>query len=650
MCGIAGIVFPPGRPPDRDRVTAMTDRLVHRGPDGRGLVVEGSAALGHTRLAILDPARGAQPMAGGTSGVWITYNGEIYNSPALREEISRSRAFRTHSDTEVIVKGYEAWGDAVVERLEGMFAFAIWDGPRRRLLLARDRLGIKPLLYSDAPGGLAFASEMPSLLASGLVEDAVDPESLADFIDLGYVPGPHTIHAGARRLPPAHTAVFEDGVLRLRRYWRPPVGEAEAGEDSAGDDEQARQWKAAFDIAVDRHRLSDVPIGVFLSGGIDSSLVAASLAKSHAAAAPSFCLGFPGLAGDETPYARAVAERIGLPFHTVSATGPEIEREIPGILARSGEPFGDSSIVPTWLLSRFAAHEVKVVLSGDGGDELFAGYTRYQGERLAHLLSGVPGGALHRSAAAVRALAAAAPARAGRRAQRLARFMEEAALPFQDRYHSKSRLARERGAAALLGPGRALHAHRDPAGRARPSAAHATDDSPQGRARGIIAALVESQPSSNDPLSLPALLDLEFYLPNDMLHKVDVASMAHSLEVRVPFLDHRVVELSLRLPASLKLRGLTTKWLLRRLAGEILPPEVARRSKRGFEGPTAAWMRGPLGGLLESWSTDGGGAALDAQVAPARVRALLDEHRRGAADHGPLLFNVLALWAWRRGR
>jgi len=253
MCGIAGIVFPPGRAPDRERVFAMTDRLIRRGPDGRGLVLEGSAALGHTRLAILDPAGGAQPMAGGAPGVWITYNGEIYNSPALREELSGARGtpFRTRSDTEVIVRGYEAWGDGVVERLEGMFAFAIWDGPRRRLLLARDRIGIKPLLYADAPGGFAFASEMPALLASGIVDATLDGESLADFLDLGFVPGPHTIHAGARRLPPAHTAVLEEGALRLRRYWSPPVGAAE----ETGDEETL----AAVERGLRRCRRSPPP-------------------------------------------------------------------------------------------------------------------------------------------------------------------------------------------------------------------------------------------------------------------------------------------------------------------------------------------------------------------------------------------------------
>jgi asparagine synthase (glutamine-hydrolysing) len=617
MCGIAGFVNRDGRPADRGVVERMTATLAHRGPDGSGVHLDGPLALGHRRLSIIDVDGGAQPLANEDGTVWVSYNGELYNEPTLREELlRRGHAFRTGCDTESLVHLYEEDGPGFAGRLNGMFALALWDAPRRRLVLARDRMGQKPLYFAElAGGGLAFASEPKALLEHPEVGRSLDPAGLARYLFYEYLPSPHSIWRGVRKLPPAHLLVWECGRVASRRYWEPPLPEAGA----PGFEASAERYWAMLRDAVARHRRSDVPLGVFLSGGVDSSSVAAALCEVEPSAnVRTFSIGFDDPSFDEAPHARAVAQHLGTEHHerTFSAsTVLDLLPELPGWL---DEPFGDASVLPTHLLSRFAREHVTVALGGDGADELLAGYPTFRAERASAVFGRLPRPA--------RALAGAAVGRMPVDHRnfsldfKLKQFLRGAGLP--------TPLAHQRWLGSFSGP----------------ELAELLLDPPEVDVEAEHLARADALPET-DRLTRSLLLYQDTYLPEDILFKVDRASMATSLEVRAPMLDAELVDFVEGLPPRYKFGRGRTKRLLKRAAAGRLPPSVLGRPKKGFGIPVARWLRGPLGGLLDELL---GGSRLRRQglFRPEAVARRVAEHRAGARDHRKPLWTLLVFQLW----
>lgn len=627
MCGIAGYVRPDAHPADRQVVARMTARLAHRGPDGDGLFADGPTALGHRRLAIIDPQGGQQPMGNENGSIQVTYNGELYNEPQLRPYLqARGHRYRTACDTETLVHLYEELGADFVRELHGMFALALWDAPRRRLVLARDPMGQKPLYYAPLPGGgLAFASEPKALLEHPDVPRRLDPDGLARYLFYEYVPAPGTIWHGIRKLPQAHALVWENGQSRLVRYWSPPLPE-EAGPDpeapGAFDQAASRFW-TDFRHAVATHRRSDVPIGVFLSGGIDSSSVAAALAELEPAASiRTFSIGFDDPSFDESRYFDAVAHHLGTNHHQRTFAVGDVLDLLPEVAAWLDEPFGDASILPTHLLSRFAREQVKVVLGGDGADELLAGYPTFLAERPARLYRRLP--------RLARALSARAVARLPVDHRnfsldfKLKQFVRGAGQP--------PALAHQRWLGSFAGPEIASLL-------VQPPTIDVEAEHLQRAER-----LAEPLPP-DDALTRSLWLYQDTYLPDDILTKVDRASMACGLEVRAPFLDHPLVESLARLPASYKLRGRTGKRLLRRAVVGKLPPAVLARTKKGFGIPVARWLRGPLTGLLDS-RLHPDRLQRQGLFRPAAVARLVADHRHGRRDNRKPLWTLLMFQLW----
>lgn len=560
MCGIAGIASW-GAPVDQDVVRAMGDALRHRGPDDAGLyrAPDGRAGLAHRRLSIMDlsPA-GRQPMANEAGTIWLTFNGEIYNFPDLRRDLEgRGHRFRSRTDSEVILHAYEEWGETCVDRLRGMFAFALWDEGARRLILARDRLGIKPLLYAADDRRLAFASELKAILEHPGVERRLDQSALSDYLTYLYIPSPKTAYLSVRKLPPAHVLVADAGGIRLKPYW--DVSFAAAGLEPGRAVTLLREKLAE---AVPLHLASDVPVGVLLSGGMDSSTVLAALTAEGAKGLRSFSIDFDVVAHSEVAYARLAAERFGT-AHREQVVGKE---SVPTMLARTvamyDEPFGDGSAIPTYFVSRLAAAEVKVVLSGDGGDEVFAGYDWYDRWLRLRRWDAVP---LPLRRALFRPLAAATPM--GSKAWRSLLLPTRDPL---DQYGQLVHLFDPAEKARLLSPEilRALEGY---------------DDYWHLRAFWR---------EDLDPLSRLQYVDLKTYLPDDILTKVDRASMAVSLEVRPPLLDHEVVELVATFPPATRYDGAERKAILKAAMGPALPEPILRRRKKGFSAPLKPWLRG----------------------------------------------------------
>jgi asparagine synthase (glutamine-hydrolysing) len=633
MCGIAGLLhFDPGRAVDPGLLDRMTDVLAHRGPDGRGTHTDGPLGLGHRRLAIIDLSPdGAQPMANEDGTVWVVLNGELYNFQALRDGlVARGHRFRSRSDTEVLVHLYEEEGDALVDRLRGMFAFALWDARRRRLLLARDRFGKKPLYYRLDAQGLRFGSEVKAILEDPEVPRTPDPIALSDYLTYGYVPAPRTAFAGVAKLPPGHTlAVEQDGRHHLRRYWALPLGPKRSVASARDEARAVEELLGTLDEAVRLRLVSDVPLGAFLSGGLDSSAVVASMAAVSPAGAGgvrTFSIGFEEEAWDERAHAAVVARHLGTDHEELVVRPVDFEG-LEAIAWHHGEPFADSSCLPTFAVSRLARRRVTVALSGDGGDELFVGYSRYRATRLEERLRRAPW-----------------PVRAALRDRVLIHLLHQTArtLPLGgDLAHA--RVNRHEDEADLYisrvevcGPAlkRALLTH-DARAAAR---GHDSRD----LLRGLIAA------SPGETLTERcAHADVLTYLPDDILVKVDVASMAHGLEARAPLLDHVLAEQVATLPFRLKLRRLETKVALRRAVAPRLPASTLRRPKAGFGVPIRAWFRGGLQGALED-ALLSPRARARGLLEPAAVRRLIDEHARGARDHEAVLFALVMLETWHR--
>jgi asparagine synthase (glutamine-hydrolysing) len=601
VCGIAGLYSPTGTP-NPEHVDAMRAALLHRGPDEGSTDSFGHCVLGHQRLKVIDLDTGYQPVANETGDVVAVYNGEAYNFRALREEL-RAHEVRGTGDTPILPHLYEESGPRFVERLDGMFALALWDAGRKRLVLARDRLGKKPLLWTRLPDGtLAFASELKALLRLPQVSREVDLEAIDAFLALQYVPGDRTALLGIHKLPPGHLLVADGGTERIERYWQPQA----TAEPSAHEDEWLERVRTTVGAAVRKRLVADVPLGALLSGGIDSSIVVALMAEASSQPVRTFTVGFSDDRYDERTYARAVASRFGT-VHEELQIEEDVAATLPRLAATYDEPLGDEAAFPTFLIAEQARRHVTVALAGDGGDESFAGYERYVATALADR---VPSPLAKSGAAALRLLPAA---RREPRSPlfRAARFLDVAATPAAERY---TRLME----VFPLQLRRSLWLD---SAQARPTL------------------LVPQGPG----ITGLQLLDLETYLPGDLLLKADLASMAHSLELRSPFLDHEVVALGLALPDSLKTRGRQGKVALRRAFATELPPDVLHRGKTGFGVPLGRWFRSDLRDLAHDLlSNDRGWFRQDA------VRSLLGEHESGRADHGHRLWCLLMLELWVR--
>jgi asparagine synthase (glutamine-hydrolysing) len=623
MCGIAGeLRLKSGERASPERVRAMCDAMVHRGPDDFGAYTSDEVGLGMRRLSIVDVEGGAQPLGNEDGAVQVVCNGEIYNSPALRTELAaRGHQFRSKCDVEVIAHLYEEGGLKGLARLDGMFALALWDARAGRLVLGRDRAGIKPLYVAETRDRLVFGSEAKCLLAAG-IDPEIDPQSLHDYLTLGYVPGPASIFAGMRQLPPGHLLVAEPGRdggrVRVERYWTLAGHVHREGRRSEA--EWQEELVTTLRGAVESHLMSDVPLGVFLSGGIDSSTLVALMHELGVKPIRTFTIGFTEKTFSEAAVAREVAARFGTEHHELIVR-PDAAALLPRLVHHFDEPFADSSAIPVWHVSELARRHVKVVLSGEGGDEMLAGYETYRAWRVASLYGRLP------AAIGARLI----PALVRR-------------LPVSHARVSFDYKAKRFVTGAYLGPA---------AGHLWWKTALTEDVKETLYANG---ASVEVEPtvrlferlyaeSDGDPLDRLQYVDSTLFLPADILVKVDRMSMAHSLEARVPFLDRAVMELSRRIPPRLRLHGLTTKYLLRKAMAGRLPAAVTGGKKRGFNVPIPSWLLGELRDFTRDL------------LAPTRLRRqgwfdpkavgrLVDEHMARRADHSRAIWALLVFSVW----
>ncbi len=602
----------------------MCAALAHRGPDDEGIHHSGGVTLGSRRLSIIDLAGGHQPVHNEDSTVWVIQNGEIYNYADLKARlIAAGHSFYTETDTEVLVHGYEEWGEDLLDRLNGMFAFAVLDQRRRQLLLARDRMGIKPLHYAVDRGRLLFASELKALLCEPALRQAIDPVALDRYLALEFVPSPRSIVTGIKKLQPAHTLVWSltDGTHRLRRYWEPVLGTVDEAPSRSLDD-RCDELRAVLRESVRKELISDVPLGVFLSGGIDSSAVTAMMSQLGGEV-KSFSVGFSDRSFDESRYAREVALHLGTDHHELRLEPAMLLDLIPRLPALLDEPLGDASIIPTYLLSAFTRQHVKVALGGDGGDELFAGYPTLQAHRLAGYYLKSPRALRER---VVEPVVRRLPVSHRNLSFdfRAKRFVAAAASPVVDRH------------AAWMGSF-------NPDERAAIMSSDLRRDLSAAGPASLDGGGLES-----DPLNQVLRMDMRLYLENDILVKLDRASMMASLEGRVPLLNNDFVEFATRLPVNLKLRGLTSKYLFKRALRGILPDHILNRPKKGFGIPVAHWFRGPLKEQMRSvLSPDR--LRREGFFDPAAVAALIDDHLTGRRDNRKQLWTLFAFELWHEG-
>jgi asparagine synthase (glutamine-hydrolysing) len=634
MCGICGAVWiDPRWAVSAETLRRMTDALAHRGPDDEGAYISDlhleppypavpGVALGQRRLSIIDLPGSRQPMANEDGSVQLIFNGEIYNFRELRLRLEGSgHRFRSAGDTEVLVHLYEDEGVDFVRHLAGMFALAIWDRNHRRVVLARDRLGQKPLVYQWQNGRLLFGSELKSLLAVPDVAREIDPNAIDEYLLYQYVPHPNTIFRGIHKLPPGHAAVLEDDRFRVSPYWQPDLN----FEEDLGEGETIERVRRALSEAVRSQLVSDVPLGAFLSGGVDSSVIVAMMQQHSSAPVKTFTVGFGEREYDESAFARRVAEHLGTEHNELRAE-PDIAGMLPKLAWHFDEPFGDSSAVPTYYLAQQTRGHVKVALSGDGGDELFAGYDRYRAMRLAAAIDRLP--------RPIRSILASrlwqrlpSPGRQKSGPQRMRRLAAALAESPSRRYAQIMSVFDERGRAAL---------YSDDFLNRLPN---------QDPADFLMAALARA--GKRDAVTAASLADLVTYLPCDLCQKVDLATMAHGLECRQPMLDHRVVEMAIAMPLRWKLRGRRGKWILERAFGDLLPAEVFRRRKMGFGVPLDHWFRGELKALAHD-TLLGAPALSRGYFRREAIENLLAEHARRRADHSARLWSLLMLELWHR--
>jgi asparagine synthase (glutamine-hydrolysing) len=620
MCGISGAVSTtPGLA--ASAIEAQLARQRHRGPDAEGRFGEGRGVIAQNRLAIIDLEQGDPPITNEDGRIGAALNGEIYNFLQLREELLRDgHAFRSHGDTEVIAHLAEDHDAAALARaLDGMFAFAVWDSRRERLVLGRDRLGKKPLYYWAGPGTFVFASEIKGVLAHPAVPRELDERALSAYLTFGYVPTPDTFYAGIRSLRPAHTLSLEPGgEPRLERYWQLELPSASAGDGSAGTaldmslDEAAGEIRDRLERAISRRLIADVPLGAFLSGGIDSSAIVALMAGVMGQPVKTFAVGFEDRDGfDERPYAREVAKRFGTEHHE-EVVHPDAIELVERLVWHHDQPFGDSSAIPTFLLSEVTRKHVTVALSGDGGDELFAGYERFAAGLAVNRLAHLPTPVLD---AGERLLTALPADSLGGRTARLQRFAEAV--------HD-----------GMPGAYRRWVSYVPPERRDR------LLDAPDDHAHDEYADLWGASAGA-ETLDRLLALNLETYLLDDLLVKTDRMSMAHGLEVRSPFLDVQLLEFATRLPPEVKVRGLSLKRVLKRSVADLLPKEILSRPKHGFGVPLDRWFREELASYTAG--VLGAGARVRRRLNGGELDRILDEHAARAADHGHALWTLLTL-------
>jgi asparagine synthase (glutamine-hydrolysing) len=625
MCGIYGILsLADGRLPTGADLDGMAEWTHHRGPDDEGHYAGEGIAFGMRRLSIIDLAGGKQPIASEDGGCWVVCNGEIYNFRELRDRLKRQgHVFKTGSDSEVVLHAYEEHGDGFIRQLDGMFGFALWDSRRRRLLVGRDRLGIKPIYYRVDDARLIFASELKAILRAPGVEAELDPEALDHYLALGYTPAPYSILRGIRKLPIGTMMVAEGGKVRFETYWRP---ESEVDE-SLSEEDWAARVREQLEKSIVSQMVSDVPIGAFLSGGIDSSAVVAFMARHAGAPVRTYSIGFDaedsGSYFNETPYARKAADLFRTK-HREIIVRPDVSKLLPKLLWHMDEPIADSAFITTYLVAEFARQDVKVILSGVGGDELFGGYRRYLGEHYVGMLRWMPRWVRR---GILKPLARALPSdrhSAWMNFSRYARaFLLSLDLPFEERYRAYMGVFSEEQRRRLLASGAA-------GGRSNDA---------------MLSAFTLAK--SRDALNRLIEVDLSTQLPDDLLLLTDKMTMATSLECRVPLLDQALVDLSLRMPGRMKVRGRTLKYILKRALDGVLPPEILHRQKRGFGAPMGAWIKKELAPLL--------GIVLSAQAVERRgvfswdeLRRTIELHQANREDHTDHLLALMHFEIWCR--
>jgi asparagine synthase (glutamine-hydrolysing) len=617
MCGICGIMHSDrNNPVDEATVERMNRALEHRGPDDSGSWNGNHVALAMRRLSVIDLFRGRQPIANEDRSVVLVYNGEVYNFQELREKLeTHGHVFRTLSDTEVVLRAYEQYGDDALDHLNGMFAFAVYDARRNRLLLARDRAGIKPLFYALRDGVLAFSSELDSLMQSGMIRGALNPAAVNAYFSFLYVPAPDTIFRDVYKLPPAHKLVYENGKVKVSRYWN-----LELKSDSALTvPEAAERYVDLLCDAVRMQCVSDVPIGAFLSGGLDSSSVVAMMHVNSAAPVKTYTIGFDDAHMDELKYARVAAEHFETD-HTEEIMKPNMVETAPYLIRFFGEPFADSSALPMWLVSQVARREVTVVLSGDGGDELFAGYTWLRMTRHVNAYRRVPAILRFAVDSALR-LAPATPF-----AGKLRRFSRDSFLEPDAVFRRRETCFDGNERAALYGPELATAVAKDAVDRFQEHVENAALMSAENRMLHH---------------------DFTMYLPDDILAKVDRMTMAHSLEARVPILDNRIVDFAASVPFRMKMRGSISKYIVKKAIGPIMPPDLLRQRKQGFAIPIHRWMREDLRGhFLET--VLGHDARNPILLNRRAIRSLYDRHIQETENFGHHLWAVLMFEHWLR--
>jgi len=612
MCGIAGFVSP--RPVGESVLDAMMETLAHRGPDGAGVFRRNTVELGNRRLVVIDPAGSAQPMIAADGSAVLTYNGELYNFRELRAELAtRGHRFRTSGDTEVLLEAYRAWGPAMLDRLEGMFAFAIWDVAAQRLFAARDRLGIKPFYYAWDGRAFVFASELKAILRHPAVSRDLDLDAISLYLEQQYIPAPRSIYRDIRKLPPAHSITRAGDRLTVQCYWRPSYRDKLALEDDEAVDALEQELRRAVTSML----VADVPLGVFLSGGVDSSVVTALMAADSGTPVDTFSLGFvDGGRRSDHREAEAVARHLGCKHHPLQVTARDVLGEVKRFVEVFDEPFGDQAALPTLLLSRFTRQHVTVVLTGEGADELFAGYRGYVRRLRLAGLSRVLGGRWSPIPPMLRLLPDAI------RARDLA--LRTLARPAAEQYTGMAGQFHEEWHATLYTP--AFYAARRETLRAYGARYWAECD-------------------GTEALDRMLHIDTRLWLPDDLLTKVDRASMAYSLEARVPYLDHRLVEFVARLRPELKIRNGETKYVLKRVAERYLPNHVVHRPKRGFVMPLGPWLNQEWSDLVRATLSEGG-LLRRGLFQPSQVARLVADHQGGRKNREFRLWTLIALELW----
>ena len=631
MCGIAGIIDLKQRRADRSALERMCDAMRYRGPDDAGYYLNRHAALGQRRLSIIDLPGGRQPMCNEDGTIWVSFNGEIYNFQELRRDLEqRGHRFATRSDTEVIVHAYEDYGAQCAVRFRGMFALAIWDERQQTLLLVRDRVGKKPLFYTEVDGRFIFASELYALLAHPAARKDLDYTAIDDYLTYGYIPAPQTPFRGVHKLPPAHYLTLklpkegrEHHQLETSRYWRLRY----APKLDLDEEEAAEGLREVLTEAVRLRMIADVPLGALLSGGIDSSLIVALMSRLSSQPVKTFSIGFDESEFDELPYARLVAERYGTDHHEL-VVRPKALDVLPTLVRHYGEPYADSSAIPSYYVAALTRQHVTVALGGDGGDESLAGYERYLGSVAAQVYRGIPRPIRK---GLIEPLCSLIPESLPRRhrLRQAKRFVETAGLPPSECYLRWISYFPARQKQQLYSP----EFQEQLAGH--------------DASTWLLDLFHTVGADGGDHLDTVLAVDVESYLPYDLLVKMDIATMANSLEVRSPFLDHKVMEFCARLPSRYKRRGTTLKYLLKKIGKDLLPPQNVNRRKMGFGVPVGTWMRDNLRLEMEDTLLSPQACIRD-YFRPQAIRRLLQRHGEGKCDHSSQLWSLFWLAIWHR--